>query len=56
MCVPQLGYRSGTLGILSLAFEKNLLNDFETEIQNLIDIGFRITPALLKKILNDFKN
>ena len=47
---------TGTLGILSLAFEKNLLNDFETEIQKLINIGFRISPALLQKILNDFKN
>lgn len=45
----------GTLGILTLAFENEMLFNYEEEIQKLISIGFRISPALLRKMLNNLK-
>jgi uncharacterized protein len=42
-----------TLGILIVAFTEGLFDNLESEIQKLLETDFRISSALLKKIMDD---
>ena len=46
---------TGTLGILLLAFNQGFIEDIELELQRLMDIGFRISNDLLRKIISQAK-
>ena len=43
----------GTLGILRIAFKKGIIKDIKSDITELMNVDFRISPTLLQKILDD---
>ncbi len=44
---------TGTLGILKLAYGKRIIKAFKAVVIKLVDAGFRISPDLLQKMLDD---
>ena len=45
----------GTLGVLINAYKHGLIEDFESEVQKLVNAGIRISPLLLRKLLEEVK-
>lgn len=45
----------GTLGVLINAYKHGLIEDFESEVQKLVNAGIRISPILLRKLLEEVK-
>ena len=43
----------GNLGILRIAYEKGIIKDFKSDITELMNVDFRISPTLLQRILDD---
>ena len=45
----------GTLGVLINAYKHGLIEDFESEVQKLVNAGIRMSPVLLRKLMEEVK-
>ncbi|ALM74198.1 DUF3368 domain-containing protein [Thermococcus barophilus] len=45
----------GTLGVLVNAYNHGLIEDLESEVQKLVNAGIRISPVLLRKLMEEVK-
>ncbi len=45
----------GTLGVLINAYKHGLIEDLDSEVQRLVNAGIRISPVLLRKLMEEVK-
>lgn len=46
---------TGTIGILLLAYKQGLVKDLKSELQKLIDVGYRISDTLMQTVIKEIE-